>query len=418
MKVLWISNSPSLYDQGKHHYHGSGWIESLEALLASDTSIELGLAFFHGTDAEKKVINQTTYYPILKQSGMKNPLKTLYNNWRVKSIDQEYLGQFLNVIEDFKPDVIHVFGTEGFFGLVQDHTLIPVIIHLQGLINPILNSYFPTGVSKSDFWFNTAYFLDHVLGRSIPFSIKRFKYQANREAFILRNAKHVMGRTAWDQSIATFYNSCVNYYHVDEVLRPIFYEETPVKKLENGKLVILSTLSPTIYKGIDTVLKTADLLMKESLTDFEWNVVGLREDDRLVQHFEKKLKIHHKSCHVNFLGRKNADELKSLLTQSDVFVHPSYIDNSPNSVCEAQMLGLMVIACNVGGVASIIKDDETGKLIPANGVFELASLLKNYAKYKVKFDVLAESGKKTALQRHNKQRIKADVLQAYKAIQA
>jgi glycosyltransferase involved in cell wall biosynthesis len=385
--------------------------------MATDESIELGLSFFHDSDSEKKVINKTTYYPILKQSGMKNPYKTLYTNWFSKSDDNNHLDQILQVIDDFKPDVIHVFGTEGFFGLVQDQTRIPVVIHLQGLINPYLNSYLPPGFSKNDFWFNSSYFLDHVIGRSIPFRIKQINYQANREALILRNAKHVMGRTEWDKSMATFYNSCVNYYHVDEVLRPIFYEETRVNKSESGKLVILSTLSPTIYKGIDMVLKTANLLVKESVCTFEWHVVGLNEDDKLVKHFEKKLKMNAKSCQLNFLGRKNAEEVKTLLTQSDVFVHPSYIDNSPNSVCEAQMAGLLVIACHVGGVPSIIKDDETGKLIPANGVFELASLLKNYAKNKVNFDIMAENGKKAALQRHDRQKIKADVLQCYQVIQ-
>ena len=51
MKVLWFTNTPSLYDQGKHHYYGCGWIESLEKLLENENNIDLGICFFHKTDS-------------------------------------------------------------------------------------------------------------------------------------------------------------------------------------------------------------------------------------------------------------------------------------------------------------------------------------------------------------------------------
>lgn len=416
MKILWFTNTPSLYDQGKHKYYGGGWIESLEEMLSSEESIELGVSFFHGIDSEKSIKNKTTYYPILRKSGKKNLLKTFYNYWFTKTEDKNDLLQLLKIVEDFKPDIIHVFGTEGIFGLVQNHTSTPVVIHLQGLINPILNSYFPVGFSEKDFILNTNYILDHVLGRSILFGIKRFKIQANREDLILRSAKHVMGRTYWDKIISHFFNSDVNYYHLDEVLRPIFYESISGTIRIKGKLIILSTLSSTIYKGIDVVLKTADLLVKESFTNFEWNIIGLNENDKLLNHFEKKLNINHRLININCRGRKNPVEIKSLMQASDVFVHPSYIDNSPNSVCEAQMLGLPVIACNVGGVSSLINNDETGKLIPSNGVFELASLLKNFSTNQSEFDRLGENGKNIAIYRHDKQKIKKQLLQFYNII--
>jgi glycosyltransferase involved in cell wall biosynthesis len=46
--------------------------------------------------------------------------------------------------------------------------------------------------------------------------------------------------------------------------------------------------------------------------------------------------------------------------------HPSLIDNSPNSVCEAQVAGLPVVATRVGGVPSLIMDGQTGILVEKN----------------------------------------------------
>ena len=35
MKILWFTNTPSQYDNGKHLYYGGGWIESLEKIISN-----------------------------------------------------------------------------------------------------------------------------------------------------------------------------------------------------------------------------------------------------------------------------------------------------------------------------------------------------------------------------------------------
>ena len=71
-----------------------------------------------------------------------------------------------------------------------------------------------------------------------------------------------------------------------------------------------------------------------------------------------------KDSGVVLLGTKNSSEITKLMSSADLYIHCSYVDNSPNSVCEAQMLSLPIIACNVGGVSSIVKDNMTGTLVP------------------------------------------------------
>jgi len=55
MKILWFTNTPSLYDKGKHAYHSGGWIEALEALIRQQKNIELVVSFFHKNDSRKKI---------------------------------------------------------------------------------------------------------------------------------------------------------------------------------------------------------------------------------------------------------------------------------------------------------------------------------------------------------------------------
>lgn len=415
IKVLWFTNTPSLYDQGRHHYHGGGWIESLEELITSQSEIELGIAFFHPTDNIKVIRDDVSYYPIKYTSIRKKPITAVFNNWTGRFNDKEYFESFLKIIDDYKPDVIQVFGTENAFGMVHKATNIPVIIHLQGILNPYENSYLPVGFSQLDFVINLKYLTRNIFGISPVFGLKRFRLQALREKKILEVINYVCGRTEWDFQIASLYNPKITYYHLDEVLRPIFYQNKSLKTQNNGsKFIILSTLSPTIYKGIDVVLKTAKKLCEICDFDFEWRIIGLEANADLLTFFESKTGINHKDFRIKLVGKLNPLEIVKEMNSAEVFVHPSYIDNSPNSLCEAQMLGLPVIACDVGGVSSLIKHKENGLLVPSNGVYEIVyylRLLFNEADLRAQLGAQAQI---TANQRHDKEKITSSLLRIYK----
>ena len=54
---------------------------------------------------------------------------------------------------------------------------------------------------------------------------------------------------------------------------------------------------------------------------------------------------------VDWLGRLDADRIVEELLAADVFVYPSHVDNSPNSVVEAMAVGVPIVASCVGGSA-------------------------------------------------------------------
>ncbi|MFW8602417.1 glycosyltransferase family 4 protein [Desulfobacterota bacterium M19] len=417
MKILWFTSTPSLYDQGKHSYHGGGWIESLEQLVSNDDDIELGVSFFHATDSQKVKQGKTTYYPIIRPSPRKNPIRSIINNWSGCLPDSNFDSALQAIVKDFKPDVIHVFGTEGPFATVQDFTNIPVVIHLQGLINPYLNTYLPVNQSILNFILSPRFFKNNIIGNSPVFALKRFRSQAQREADILQKARYVMGRTDWDKMVSALYNPDVSYFHVDEVLRPSFYAASQDDTATRHKsLTIVSTLSPTVYKGIDVLLRAAKKITELGGAEFRWQVIGLDKNDQLFRHFEATEKIYHADVSIQCLGRKNPEELIDILNAADVFVHPSYIDNSPNSVCEAQMLGLPVIACDVGGVSSLIQHGESGFLVPSNGVFELVHYIKLLAQDQELVENIGERAIKVAKKRHDRIRIMHDLKEMYTRI--
>ncbi len=310
LKVLWFTNTPSLYERGKNRYHGGGWIESLQELIQERSEIELAVAFFHQLDCKKVKKDGVIYYPIKRISDRKSPFKAVLNNFKGVLNDESFVNKYIEIINDFKPEVIHVFGSEGSFALVQEVTNIPVLIHLQGLINPYLNSYFPINYSRTDFLLSPIYFFKNIIGASPAFGIKKFEKQAAREIDILKNALYVTGRTDWDKHITQLYNPNITYFHINEVLRPVFYEvDNDIYENFPNKFIILSTLSPTIYKGIDVVLKSAKKLKELSNLDFEWRIIGVEPNSDLLLFFEKKNNVIHQHLSIKFLGKLEPDQI-------------------------------------------------------------------------------------------------------------
>ena len=76
-----------------------------------------------------------------------------------------------------------------------------------------------------------------------------------------------------------------------------------------------------------------------------------------------------------FTGNLNPEDLRSALVGCDVFVLPSYAEAMGLSILEAMMCGAPVIATNVGGIPSIVHDEETGLLVPPGDPRSLAEAI-------------------------------------------
>lgn len=72
------------------------------------------------------------------------------------------------------------------------------------------------------------------------------------------------------------------------------------------------------------------------------------------------------------LGRLSAEEMKAQFLKSHLFVMPSALENSPNSLGEAMLLGVPCVAADVGGVHNLLTDGGDGMLYPAGDVEALA----------------------------------------------
>ena len=408
MRVLWLSLSSSLYKISENGYNGIGWIASLEQHIKLEASVSLGIAFYLN-DIENKIINDgVTYYPINRSKKITERVRRFFISHKSDNSD---MIQIKRVINDFQPDIIHIFGTETNFGKIIPFTNIPVTIHIQGILNPYVNAWFPAGFSFFDFIIYNGF----NLKKSI---VDAWMYDANkkmaiRELQILKDCRYFMGRTEWDKNVTKLLSPNSKYLYCSEILREVFYQSNYIPVLKNSsKFIIQSTISSPLYKGVDLILKTAKLLCTQTKIQFEWHIFGVKE----ISFFEKKLNIKHCDVNVKLMGIATAQDLKDNLSNCDLYVHPSYIDNSPNSVCEAQILGIPVIVTNVGGLSSLVVHNETGLIIPANDPYSLVYYIDYLRINKEHSKKIGQNGKVVALERHKTATIISNLLTNYQII--
>ena len=329
-------------------------------------------------------------------------------------------------IEQFAPDIIHVHGTENNSGQLQHYFPdIPVVVSIQG----ILTGCIPHATAQltqremQPYW--TMKNLFHKGGllqfhRTIVHGSKAY------EEDILRSCRYFFCRTDWDRLWVRKYNPDAQIYQGEELLRPTFYTKAGQWKAENAtrhSIFMPSGFNP--IKGLHHAIKALHEL-KTTFPDVMLRVPGIPQniynrrgltyricgEEYLgyIRHLIDELQL---TDHLVLLPFLSADEMADEMLHANVFLSPSSIDNSPNAVGEAMMLGLPIVSTPVGGIPSFVHHEENG-LLAEPGALGLA-ISRIFEK-----DCLAESlGNKayqTALHRHDREQTAEQYMSAYQDI--
>ncbi len=415
MRILWITATAGNY-QSPHScgggYNGGGWISSMQNELAKCDDIKLGIAFCRNGEPAKVEQDGVVYYPIPHHTKSKKDkildLFKLNDATRDEVLWPYYEHKFIEVIEDFKPDVIHIFGSELYHGLAARVAgNIPMVLHIQGLLSLSIYILLPPGFSRREYIMS---------GKGLKGKFHHLQYLAYwkrsvyREKAILNAVPYVIGRTDWDRQAMVVLNPKAKYYYGGEILRDVFYEAR--KRQFPNVPTITTTISFPTYKGYDVILKVAYILKNELHLKFQWNVYGNINPEFI----EKHLGLRHQDLNINLCGVASAETLCDALLSSTMYFHSSYIENSPNSVGEAQMVGVPVVASRVGGTDSMVEHGKTGFLYPVTDPYMAAYYIKRLIDNKEENMAIGKKAREIALVRHDKKQIVKELLDVYEQI--
>lgn len=359
MKILWVVNTifpdaarvlglePPVY---------GGWMYGAATDLAQSGNLILAVATVHsGNETKSFAVNGIQYY-LLPQSAKDRKLGYKESDWK-------------KIVDDFEPDIVHIHGTEFGHGmaLMDACPNLKYVVSIQGLVS-VYHRYFLTGMSTWDVLRNIT--LRDIVRWNTLFHAKHdFHKRGLVEKEYIRRATAVIGRTDWDRAHAQAINPKVVYHFCNESLRNEFYTDEKWS-LDNCRRhsIFLSQAGYPI-KGLHQVLKAVAIL-KHDFPDILIEVAGhditkaATLKDRLKRsgygHFiGRMIRQYGLEKHIKFLGPLQAEEMKNAYLRSHVFICPSSIENSPNSLGEAQILGVPCIATYSGGIPSMVKDGES-----------------------------------------------------------
>ena len=420
MKILWITWGPfepfrKFLIKGRPE-KSSSWTSPLFFSLSKDKNIELGsiVPVIKGI-YQKENIENITYYSVPINSG---------DNFTI--LHKELISNYQLVIDDFKPDLIHIHGVEVNFGLLREYidTDIPIVCSIQGIINPY---YDFLEYSVATLHLNKYKSLKNWLGRGgVRSALKRWKRYKNIEKKILEINHYFIGRTLWDKAQVAAFNPSAHFFHGEELLRMPFYStKWNIKDCTPYRVFISSSI--TSIKGFHILLKAAAILKEKHpqlqivspLSDFNLKSSKIRnyllaEDySNYLRSEINRLKL---EKHVILLPRLNENEMAEEFKKAHVFVLASFAENSPNALGEAMSIGTPSVVAPVGGVMSMVKDEESALFFPSGDYNMLAHQIDRIFSDDNLANKLSENAKVIALRRHDVEKTTMQYLNIYKEI--
>lgn len=376
MKVLWLCNIalPAAARQlGLEVSNKEGWVSGMaQALLAAsgEGGIELSVAFplspgiLQGEEicsgtVEEQGQRAFSFYGFPEDVN------------HAEKYDERLEPALKKIVSIVGPDIVHCFGAEYPHALAMCR-IFPrkdrLLLGLQGLCTPIAREYYadlPKRVIRR------VTLRDFLKRDSLRRQQRKFALRGDMEREAVGLAGNVTGRTRWDRMYTKAWNPAARYHEMNESLRAEFYG--PVWRPEGCEpYSIFLSQGDYPLKGLHYMLRALPKILKE-YPETRLYVAG----NSLVayQTLRQKLKISAYGRYlrsllagkglegrVAFLGKLDAEQMRDRYLKSNLFVCCSCLENSPNSLGEAMLLGVPCVSADVGGISSIFTADVDGIL--------------------------------------------------------
>lgn len=362
MNILWIVNItfPEALSLIKNNDNGlkstGGWMIGAANALIKHSEVKLCVVSVsqHVSKLVRLKGNQIYYYVIPYGKG----------NTRV---NDEYKHYFRTIYDEYRPDVVHIHGSEYSHGLafIKECGNQGVILSIQGMTS-VYERYQLSGITFKDY-IKSITFRDLISLNTLYHDKIDCQRQGTYEVEIVKRVSNVIGRTSWDQAHVWAINPSARYYFCNETLRDCFYQGSwSYDNCEKYSIFCSSAQDPV--KGFHQLLKAMPII-KKHYPQTKVYVSGIdvtRSNEKYSKlkvkgygaFLKRIIRENDLADSIIFLGPLDAEEMKKQYLKANVFVCPSSIENSPNSLGEAQLLGTPCIASYVGGIMDMMNGNE------------------------------------------------------------
>ncbi len=414
MRILWSVNTlppDAARAAGVSSLHAISWVDAMSRALQTNPSVTLAIAA-PGSGAKLR----TAQWLNIKVFVL--PAAPTEADW----------GE---ILEQFRPDAIHVYGTE------RQHNLplirkyadaYPIIISLQGIITGYEPLYYGA-LSMREILRN--YTLgDFITGSGILRGRKRFRAQIPAEQEMLRAVRFAEGRSEWDHALSARINPALHYSACPRMIRePFFHASWDPARLKEH--VIFAHQGGYPIKGTHQLLE-AVAMVRKNYPDVRLVFSGTAPRTKGVKArlfrsgyrkiLEKRIRALNLEDIITYTGYLDAEALAAELSRASLFVLPSVIENAPNSLAEAMLVGTPCVSSIAGGTMEMLQSGKLGYLYRCEEPFMLAHQIETAFCEEQQTIQMADAARKAAQEKHCPERltetltgIYADAIQLFSA---
>jgi glycosyltransferase involved in cell wall biosynthesis len=365
MKVLWFAN---VVISDKKISNTGTWIQPIIDLILKSKQIEL------------YVIAPSNVQGIIRKDclGVKQWLvDSRYKKNSNGLPKNNYLKKISQLVTHISPDIIHVWGTENFWGTLFTNEYIkniPMLLEMQGLKGECGKLFTADLTLKEQI--KCIGFKELITRRNI-FTIKSgYENWGLIENEIIKRADIINVQSDWmeNQVVAKHSKALIN--RVCLPLRDEFYETTAWTYEENKNKqlhsIFIISSGPIPYKGLHVAIR-ALALIKAFIPDVRLKIAGnfvfngLRKDGYATWLRELAINLDVWDD-IDWLGSLNASNIIKEMKNSSVNLVCSFIESYCLALAEGMYLGIPCVSSYNGGTSYVGKDSSVLFYPPGDAV--------------------------------------------------
>jgi len=341
MKILWFSN----YRFSNEAIKTTGtWLKVMGEALSKENDVDL----VNITKGQSKGI-------VFEQiNGIKQyvvPAGKSYTNDLPKP---QIVSQIENIIEELQPDIIHVWGTESYWGMITQNYVhrFKVLLEIQGILTQIKQQFYG-GLTPKEIFSCTGF--KEILKPTTHLLFQRYfrKRKALIEQEIIRSHHLISVQSEWSRRSIVGINSKAKIFNALLPLREEFVSAARTWSHQASGKIFTSAAGLHSFKGLHIALKALKILVENGV-NVCLNIAGgqskgIRQSGykRYLLRLIKDLNL---EAHVNWLGALDANEIVLELQTSDVVLIPSYMESYCMVLYESIAVGLPIVCSYAGAM--------------------------------------------------------------------
>lgn len=265
--------------------------------------------------------NGVTFHLLKTPGGLRAPTLFWLDTWLIR-----------RKLREIRPDVVHAWGTERGGALIANRLGYPAVVTIQGLMGWYAEVLAVNGHDRLAAWLER-------------YSLPKAQLVTTESVFAVNWLQERFPGLAVKQ--------------VEHAPAKLFFQVERRPQTKPPRFLYVGTIDRR--KGADLLVRALDQLRPE--LPFELVVVG-RGDAEYVATLRRQTSAELWG-RIQFKQDLTPEQVAAEIARATLMIFPTRADTSPNSVKEAAVAGLPVVASAVGGIPDYIRPGRNGILFPA-----------------------------------------------------